>query len=86
VLVNAGRSFWKKRVTLQRYEPLARSWRNVRSAVLTDSGSNAGSPFIWSRTEKFQQRLAKRTLVRATLPLSQAKPCYAAGYSNLLRT
>jgi hypothetical protein len=85
VHVNAGRSFWKKRVVLQRYEPSSRRWRNVRSAVLADSGSNAGSPFIWSETEKFQQRLPKGTLVRATLPLSQARPCYAAGYSNLLR-
>jgi hypothetical protein len=85
VLVNAARSFWKKRVVLQRYEPSVRSWRNVRSVVLADSGSRPGSPFVWSETEKFRQQLAKGTLVRATLPLSQAKPCYAAGYSNLLR-
>jgi hypothetical protein len=85
VLVNAGRSFWKKRVTLQRYVPSAQTWRNVRSAALVDSGSRPGSPFIWSQTEKFRQQLAKGTLIRATLPLSQARPCYAAGYSNLLR-
>lgn len=85
VLVNAGRSFWKKRVTLQRYVPSARNWSNVRSAALVDSGSRPGSPFIWSQTEKFRQQVAKGTLIRATLPLSQARPCYAAGYSNLLR-
>jgi hypothetical protein len=86
VHVNAGRSFWSKRVTLQRYAPATKGWRDLRSAVLADSGSNPGSPFVWSQTEKFRQRIAKGTLVRATLPLSQAKPCYAAGYSNLLRT
>jgi hypothetical protein len=84
--VNAGRSFWKKRVVLERYVPSARTWRSVRAAVLAHSGSRPGSAFIWSKTEKFRQRVAKGTLVRATLPLAQAKPCYAAGYSNLLRT
>jgi hypothetical protein len=86
VNVNAGRSFWQKRVVLQRYVPSARTWQSVRTAVLADSGSRPGSAFIWSATEKFRQRLAKGTLVRATLPLPQAKPCYAAGYSNMLRT
>jgi hypothetical protein len=86
VNVNAGRSFWKKRVVLQRYIPSSRTWRNVRGAVLADSGSRPGSAFTWSQTEKFRQPLARGTLVRATLPLTQAKPCYAAGYSNLLRT
>ena len=86
VNVNAGRSFWKKRVVLQRYAPSARTWRNVRSAVLADSGSRPNSAFVWSETEKFRQRLPKGTLVRATLPLAQAKPCYAAGYSNMIRT
>jgi hypothetical protein len=84
--VNAGRSFWKKRVVLERYIPSARTWRSVRAAALAHSGSRPGSAFIWSKTEKFHQRVAKGTLVRATLPLAQAKPCYAAGYSNLLRT
>jgi hypothetical protein len=86
VNVNAGRSFWKKRIGLQRYVPSTRAWRNVRSAVLADSGSRPGSAFVWSETEKFRQQLPKGTLVRATLPLPQAKPCYAAGYSNLVRT
>jgi hypothetical protein len=30
--------------------------------------------------------VVKGTLLRATLPLSQAKPCYLGGYSNLLHT
>jgi hypothetical protein len=86
VNVNAGRSFRKKRIILKRYVPSTRTWRNVRSAVLADSGSRPRSAFVWSQTEKFRQQLPKRTLVRATLPLPQAKPCYAAGYSNMVRT
>ncbi len=85
VHVNALRPFWRKRVALQRYDPSIRNWRDVRSALLSTTGSNPGSPFVWSQTEKFRQQVAKGTLLRATLPLTQAKPCYLAGYSNLLR-
>ena len=28
----------------------------------------------------------KGTSIRAVLPLAQAKPCYLAGYSNIVRT
>ncbi len=81
--VTALRSFWRKRAVLQRYDASLRNWRDVRSALLVKTGSSPGSPFVWSQTEKFRQQLPKRTLVRATLPLAQAKPCYLAGYSNL---
>jgi hypothetical protein len=85
VHVNATRPFWQKRVVLQRYVPSSRNWRDIRSVRLTDSGSSPGSPFTWAETEKFREQIAKGTLIRATLPLSQAKPCYVAGYSNMLR-
>jgi hypothetical protein len=85
VHVNAMRPLWRKRIALQRYDPSIRNWRDVRSALLSTTGSNPGSPFVWSQTEKFRQQIPKGTLLRATLPLAQAKPCYLAGYSNLLR-
>jgi hypothetical protein len=85
VHVNAMRPLWRKRVVLQRYDASIRNWRNLRTAVLAESGSNPGSPFVWARTGTFRQQVAKGTLLRATLPLAQAKPCYFAGYSNLLR-
>ncbi len=85
VHVNAMRPLWRKRVVLQRYDASIRNWRNLRSAVLAESGSNPGSPFVWARTGTFRQQVSKGTLLRATLPLAQAKPCYFAGYSNLLR-
>jgi hypothetical protein len=83
--VTALRSFWRKRAVLQRYDASLRNWRDVRSALLVKTGSSPGSPFVWSQTEKFRQQIPKGTLVRATLPLAQAKPCYLAGYSNLVR-
>jgi hypothetical protein len=85
VHVNALRSFWRKRVVLQRYDSSIRNWRDVRSMPLTKTGSAPGSPFVWSETEKSRQQISKGTLMRATLPRGQAKPCYLAGYSNLLR-
>jgi hypothetical protein len=85
VHVNAMRPLWRKRVVLQRYDPSIRNWRNLRSAVLAESGAAPGSPFVWARTGRFRQQVSKGTLLRATLPLGQAKPCYFAGYSNLLR-
>jgi hypothetical protein len=34
----------------------------------------------------FRASIPRRTLIRAVFPRSQARPCYLAGYSNLLRT
>jgi hypothetical protein len=85
VSLNAGRSFWRKHVQVQRFDPGSRTWRAVRTAALSETGSRPGSPFIWTQTGHFQLKLAKGTLLRATLPLTAARPCYLAGYSNLLR-
>lgn len=84
VSVGGRTSLWHRRVTLQRFDRSARVWRDVRSALLTDSGAAPGSTYVWSSTEPFRQKLAKGTLVRATVPLSQVRPCYLGGYSNLL--
>ncbi|HEU0302981.1 MAG TPA: hypothetical protein VFR32_00220 [Gaiellaceae bacterium] len=85
VHVNATRPLYRRTVVLQRFDPSRRTWRAVRSARLTQTGSNPGSPFVWSRTEKFRATIPRQTLLRATLPLQQARPCYVGGYSNLLR-
>lgn len=79
VFVNANEYLTGKSVLLQRYVRRLGRWTNVRSAVLTESGGGR----TWTR---LQARLPKRTLVRAVFPLSQARPCYLAGYSNLVRT
>jgi hypothetical protein len=85
VFVNAARSFWRRQVVLQRFDAGKRRWRALRKATLTETGSNPGSPFQWSKTGHFSHKVPKGTLLRATLPLTAARPCYLAGYSNLLR-
>lgn len=84
VSVGGRTSLWHRKVILQRFDRSARVWRDVHSALLTDSGAAPGSTYVWSSTDPFRQKLAKGTLVRATVPLSQVRPCYLGGYSNLL--
>lgn len=85
VNVNAQRGFWRKRVTLQRFDRQKRVWREVRKVQLTETGAPPGVGWVWTGSEKVRVRVAKGTTLRAVLPLSQTKPCYLAGYSNLLR-
>ena len=75
-------SFWHKRVTIERFDR-NRGWLKVRTVLLTDSGG-AGL-YVWSTSPMFKLGLPKGTTIRATLPLAQAKPCYIAGISTLLR-
>jgi hypothetical protein len=65
-----------KRVTIER---LDHGWRRVRTVVVeaSDYGGYAEKDIVL--------KVPKGTLVRAALPLSQAKPCYLAGYSKLVR-
>lgn len=64
------------RVLIQRFEASARKWRTSLSLVLDDGASR----------KNFRIPVPKGTTVRAVLPLSQAQPCYLAGYSKLIRT
>ena len=84
VNVVARTSFWRKRVVIQKFDRARSRWVKLRTLVLEDSGAAPGSSFVWSSTAKFA--LPKRMTVRAVLPLDQAKPCFIAGYSTLLRT
>jgi hypothetical protein len=69
-------SFRGKRVVVQRFDPSARKWRSVRSFEIDDDRT----------VENFRIPVSKRTTVRAYVPASQAKPCYLAGFSKLIRT
>lgn len=79
VTVNANQYLPGKRVLLQRYQRALGRWANVRSAVLSESGGGQS-------TATLQVRVGDGTLVRAVLSRSEARPCYLAGYSNLVRT
>jgi hypothetical protein len=82
VSVRAQTPFGGKRVLLQRLTP--RGWRTVRSAVLATAGAPPGSSYVTS-TARVRGTVARGTLVRAVFPRPQARPCYLAGYSNMLR-
>jgi hypothetical protein len=83
VIVVAKAQFWRKRVLIQRFDRRLGVWARVTSVVLTETGG--GGAFVATEA-KFRASVPKRTLIRAVFPRSQARPCYLAGYSNLLRT
>jgi hypothetical protein len=84
VFVTAQRNLWRKRVRIQRYDRRRATWTNVRWVVLTDTYARPGSPFT-STMARLVLRAPKGTLVRAVLPSSEARPCYAAGVSRAVR-
>jgi hypothetical protein len=67
-----------KRVTVQRLTPSG--WKPLQTVVMKSSYGG------WGEQRGLRFKVPKRTTLRAVLPLSQAKPCYLAGYSNLVRT
>ena len=85
VAVRSQLQFWKRHVIVQRFQRSLGRWVDVKKVVLTETGAAPGSSFVWSSAE-FTTAVPRGTLVRAMFPLSQAKPCYLAGYSNQLRT
>lgn len=83
VFVRALSSFWRRPVLIQRFDRRTGKWLKVRSVVLTES---AGTGITAVSSASFRASIPRRTLIRAVFPRSQARPCYLAGYSNLLRT
>lgn len=60
-------------------------WVDVARVRLTKSGAPPGVPYVYS-SGHVTARVPARSLVRAVFPRSQARPCYLAGYSNVLRS
>lgn len=85
VAVGGKAQFWRKRVLIQRFGRRLGTWTNMRSVVLTETGGYPGSGEVVSWSE-FKGSFPRGALLRAVFPLSQARPCYLAGYSRLLRT
>lgn len=73
---SGGAMFWRKRVLFQRLDRRLGTWATVKQVVLTDSNGAA----------TFRASVPRGSLVRAVLPVSQARPCYLAGYSSQVRT
>ena len=83
VSVRAKRSFQGRRVLFQRLDP-ARGWVTVRTVRLTKSGAPPGVSYVYS-SARFRAVAPAGALVRAHVPLGEARPCYLGGRSNFLR-
>ncbi|MBA2641689.1 MAG: hypothetical protein H0U82_02015 [Actinobacteria bacterium] len=84
--VGAGgmRSFWRKKVVIQRRQ--GGDWRHAKTVVLSDSlGGGTPNSGSWSQAE-FTLSVPKGTLIRAVVPLSEVRPCYLSGVSRTVRT
>lgn len=75
--------FWGKRVSIQVFDAKSRAWKQVQTVKLTEQGGGGG--YVWT-SGKFRPKVPKNAQVRGVLPLSQAKPCYLAGYSGIVQT
>jgi hypothetical protein len=69
------RSLFGRTAHLERYR--SGQWRVVARGRLRDQGGG------WTEVV-FGANLPKGTIVRAVVPLSQARPCHLAGFSNML--
>jgi hypothetical protein len=85
VTIRGKTQFWRKRVLFQRFDRRLGTWKLVKAVVLTETGGfpGYGGAATWA---EFRASLPKGTLVRAVFPRSQARPCYLAGVSKLVRT
>jgi hypothetical protein len=82
VSVLGKRSFWRKHVLIQRRQ--GRRWQNVRRLILTDSVTSTGT--VSASQATFRLAVPKGTAIRAVLPEEQARPCYVASTSKVVRT
>lgn len=86
--IEARQSFWHKRVGIERYDRRRSKWVSLRTVMLVDTDA-FGQQLIQnvrSSSDEFALKLPKGTQLRAVFPLSQAKPCYAAGTSDVIQT
>jgi hypothetical protein len=79
VWVGGKVSFWRRFVLLQRFERRRGVWITMRRLVLTEG-------FAQGYSARFRPRVPRGTQLRAVMPLSQARPCYLAGYGPIFRT
>jgi hypothetical protein len=73
-------SFWRRYVLLQRFDRARGVWLTGRRLLLTEQFGETVT------TSPFRPAVPKGTTIRVVFPLSQARPCYLAGYSKLWRT
>jgi hypothetical protein len=79
--VTAKRSLWRRQVEIQRRWDSA--WRTLRKVKLTDSVKSTG--LVSASEARFRLAVPKGALLRAVLPLAEAKPCYVRSVSKVVR-
>ena len=79
VWVGGKVSFWRRFVLIQRFERRRGVWITMRRLALTED-------FAGGHSVRFRPRVPKGTQIRAVFPLSEARPCYLAGYGPIFRT
>jgi hypothetical protein len=75
------RSLWRRNAEIQRRQ--GGVWRTVRSVRLTDSVRSTGQ--VSASEARFRVSAPKGTLLRARLPLAEARPCYVESVSRVVR-
>ncbi|MBA2742243.1 MAG: hypothetical protein H0U46_09555 [Actinobacteria bacterium] len=84
VAAGGRRSFWRKRVQIQRQQ--GSRWVTLKTIVLTETSAMGGYYASSGAGAEFTVAVPKGTLLRAVLPRSQAPPCYLPGVSKTVRT
>jgi hypothetical protein len=74
---------WRKRVVIQRR--LGSRWEAVRAVVLTETYTSPGQSGVWTDAN-FTLSVPTGSVLRAVLPVAQARPCYLPSTSNTVRT
>ena len=82
--IGSKKSFWHRRALVQRYDTKRHAWVTLQRVLLTESGGLSGYVSNWTSGE-FTAAVPKGTLLRATLPASEAKPCYLPGTSSSVK-
>ena len=85
--VEARQAFWHKRIRIERYVRSRSRWVPLRTVVLarTEAINSLLIKNVSSKSDEFAVKLPRGTRLRAVFPLSQAKPCYAAGTSEVVQ-
>lgn len=83
VAIASKGQFWRKRVLVQRRT--GGSWKTLKTVVLTETHAPPGTGTTWTEAE-FRLSVPRGSILRAQLPLSQARPCFLPSTSATVRT
>ncbi len=86
--VQAQRQYWHRRMRIDRFDRKRGAWVTVKRVLITETEGDdqgGGMSDIASTTDRFRIDVPKGTNLRAVLPIEVGRPCYAAGFSPIVR-